>query len=61
MIEVTTLARVTRQIRLEPSVEDNVQKIADIEDRSFSNCVNWLLKDAALRYLSEKQVEPDDL
>lgn len=51
MIEVIALARISRQIRLEPEVEEDVQKIADAEGRSFSNCANWLLKEAARRYI----------
>ena len=44
----------TRQIRLDPDVEAAVQKVADQESRSFSSACNWLLKQAATRYLSER-------
>lgn len=56
MIEVITLSKVTRQIRIAPDVEEMVQKIADIENRTFSNCADWLLKLAAARYLEENAV-----
>jgi hypothetical protein len=48
------MQKVTRQIRLAPDVEEMVQKVADIESRTFSNCADWLLRLAATRYLSEK-------
>jgi hypothetical protein len=47
------LARVIRQVRLEPEVEEMVRVTAEKEGRSFSNCTNWLLKMAAQRYLVE--------
>lgn len=37
------MAKVTRQIRLDPQLEEKIQRIAEREDRTFSNCVNWLL------------------
>jgi hypothetical protein len=51
------MSKVTRQIRIAPDVEEMVQKIADIESRTFSNCADWLLRLAASRYLAEK---PDE-
>ena len=45
------MARVVRQIRLDPSIEERVQKVADLEGRSFSNCANWLLGRAADEFL----------
>lgn len=51
------MAKVTRQIRVSPEVEDMVQKIADLEMRTFSNCANWLLDLAAQRYLLERKDE----
>jgi hypothetical protein len=53
VIEVITLSKVTRQIRLAPEVEEMIQKIADTENRTFSNCADWLLKLAVTRYLEE--------
>jgi hypothetical protein len=53
------MSKVTRQIRIAPDVEDMVQKIADIESRTFSNCADWLLRLAASRYLAEKPVVSD--
>lgn len=47
------MAKATRQIRLTPETEELVQKIADLESRSFSNCADWLLGQAARQYLSE--------
>jgi hypothetical protein len=54
VIEVITMSKITRQIRIAPDVEEMVQKIADIESRTFSNCADWLLRLAASRYLAEK-------
>jgi hypothetical protein len=53
VIEVITMQKVTRQIRIAPDVEEMVQKVADTESRTFSNCADWLLRLAATRYLSE--------
>ena len=49
------MPKTTRQIRLDPEVEEAVQKVADAESRSFSSCCNWLLKQAAARYLAEHE------
>ena len=46
------MAKVVRQIRLDPLVEEKVQRVADIEGRSFSNATNWLLAKAADDYLA---------
>ena len=35
--------KITRQIRLDPDVEEKVQQIADFQRTSFSGCCNWLL------------------
>jgi hypothetical protein len=53
VIEVITVQKVTRQIRIAPDVEEMVQRVADIESRTFSNCADWLLRLAATRYLAE--------
>lgn len=37
------MAKVTRQVRLDPELEVKIQTIADRDGRTFSNCVNWLL------------------
>ena len=37
------MAKVTRQVRLDPELEVKIQAIADRDGRTFSNCVNWLL------------------
>ena len=37
------MPKVVRQIRLEPKVEDTVQKVAELESRTFSSTCNWLL------------------
>lgn len=53
------MPKITRQIRLEPEVEDAVQKVADLESRSFSGTCNWLLARAASAYLAEHESEPE--
>ena len=57
---VRGVPKVSRQIRLDPDVEADVQSVADIEDRSFSSCANWLLREAASRYLLEKRRAESD-
>ena len=37
------MSKVTRQIRIEPKIEDAIQEVADRESRSFSSTCNWLL------------------
>lgn len=51
------MPKATRQIRLDPEVEEAVQQVADAESRTFSSCCNWLLKQAAARYLAEHDHE----
>ena len=45
------MAKISRQIRLEPRVEEAVQRVADLESRTFSSTCNWLLEKAAAGYL----------
>lgn len=47
------MAKVTRQIRLDPQLEIDMQKICENEERSFSSMCNLFLKKAAADYLSE--------
>lgn len=51
VFEVMLMARVVRQIRIDPEVEEAVLKVAELEGRSFSNAANWLLEKAAGNYL----------
>lgn len=44
------MAKVTRQVRLDPQLEEKIQEIADKEGRTFSNCVNWLLGKAVVDF-----------
>lgn len=44
------MAKVTRQVRLDPQLEEKIQEIADKEGRTFSNCVNWLLGKAVVEF-----------
>ncbi|MBQ7155509.1 MAG: hypothetical protein IJR85_08165 [Synergistaceae bacterium] len=50
------MPKVTRQIRLEPKVEDAVQKVAELESRTFSSTCNWLLGQIAEKYLSSHEL-----
>lgn len=47
------MAKISRQIRLEPKVEEAVQRVAELEARTFSSTCNWLLGQAAERYIAE--------
>ena len=53
------MPKVTRQIRLEPKVEDAIQRVAELESRTFSSTCNWLLGQAALNYLSSHESAPE--
>lgn len=49
------MAKISRQIRLDPQVEESVQRVADLESRTFSGTCNWLLEKAAALYLAEHE------
>lgn len=53
------MAKVTRQIRLDPILEQELIKIAEKENLSFSNCVDWLLSRAVEVYFREH--DPKDV
>ena len=53
------MPKVTRQIRLEPKIEELVQRVAELESRSFSSACNWLLGKAAETYLSAHESKPE--
>lgn len=53
------MPKVTRQIRLEPKIEDAVQRVAELESRTFSSTCNWLLGQAASGYLASHESEPE--
>ena len=55
--ESDLMPKVTRQIRLEPKVEDAVQKVAELESRTFSSTCNWLLAQIAEKYLSSHELK----
>ena len=50
------MPKVTRRIRLEPKVEDAVQRVAELESRTFSSTCNWLLGQIATKYLSSHKL-----
>lgn len=49
------MAKNSRQIRLDAETEETVQKVADLESRTFSSTCNWLLKQAAAAYLADRE------
>jgi len=49
------MAKISRQIRLEPRVEEAIQRVADLESRTFSSTCNWLLEKAAANYLASHE------
>lgn len=51
------MAKISRQIRLDPKVEEAVQRVANIESRTFSSACNWLLGKAAASYLASRESE----
>ena len=53
---VIFVPKVTRRIRLEPKVEDAVQRVAELESRTFSSTCNWLLGQIATKYLSSHKL-----
>ena len=55
------MPRIVRQIRLEPKVEDAVQKVAELESRSFSSTCNWLLNQITEKYLSSHDLRREGL
>ncbi len=50
------MPKVVRQIRLEPKVEEAVQRVADLESRTFSSTCNWLLNQVTEKYLSSHEL-----
>ena len=52
--------RNSRQIRIDPSVEEKVQKLADRQSISFSSCANWLLRVAADQELVRVAAQDND-
>ena len=51
------MPKIVRQIRIEPKVEDAVQKVAELESRSFRSTCNWLLGQIAEKYLSSHELK----
>ena len=50
------MPKIIRQIRIEPKVEEAVQKVAELESRSFSSTCNWLLAQIAEKYLTSHEL-----
>lgn len=52
MIEVITMKKtIVRNVRIDDSLDDKILAIAEAEERTISNTIQRLLRDAADRYL----------
>ena len=52
MIEVITMKKtIVRNVRIDSSLDDKILAIAEAEERTISNTIQRLLRDAADRYL----------